>query len=347
MFGEAGDRACELIHTGVFAAAVARMNAVICRLSRSLAMNIQHHLLRTFIAVAAARTVTRAAAVLHLTQPAVSGHLRVLEDELQLKLFERGTSGMRLTRAGELLLPHAQGVIAATDQFKLLSSQLLDRRVEKVRLGTILDPEFLRVGALLASVVEKYPLLDVELQHGITMQWVDKLLKGELDAGFGLGAIDDARIECRWLTEVDHVVVYPAAWASRLKKISWAELARMPWIHPPEHSPQRRLLIGIFERYRLTPTQSVQADQESTMSSLVAAGVGLSIMREDLARAAQQRGQVRIWPPGRASTPLHFIYAATRSDDPVVVSIRDAALAMWDPLRASPIAPKKKINKNN
>lgn len=313
---------------------------------RLFAMNIQHHLLRTFIAVAAARTVTKAAAMLHLTQPAVSGHLRVLEDELQLKLFERGAAGMRLTRAGELLLPHAQSVLAAADQFKLLSTQLLNRRAEKVRLGTILDPEFLRVGALLASVVEKHPLLDVELQHGITMQWVEQLLKGELDAGFGLGAIDDARIECRWLTEVNHVVVYPAGWAARLKKIDWPELARMPWIHPPEHSPQRRLLVGIFERYRLTPTQSVQADQESTMSSLVAAGVGLSIMREDLARAAQQRGQVKIWSPGRASTPLHFIYAASRSDDPIVVSIRDAALAIWDPLREARSAPKKKINKN-
>jgi len=309
-------------------------------------MNIQHHLLRTFIAVAAARTVTRAAELLHLTQPAVSGHLRVLEDELQLKLFERGAAGMRLTRAGELLLPHAQSVTAAVDQFKLLSSQLLDRKAAKVRVGTILDPEFLRVGPLLAAVVEKHPMLDVELQHGITTLAVQKLLAGELDAGFGLGPIDDARIECRWLTEVHHVVVYPAGWNARLKKIEWAELARMPWIYPPEHSPQRRLLTGIFERYRLTPTQSVQADQESTMATLVASGVGLSIMREDLARAAQQKGQVGIWQPGRATTPLQFIYAASRSDDPVVVSIRDAALALWDPLRDAQKRRKNKTNKN-
>lgn len=296
--------------------------------------------------MAAARTVTKAAAMLHLTQPAVSGHLRVLEDELQLRLFERGAAGMRLTRAGELLLPHAQSVIAAVDQFKLLSSQLLERRTAKVRLGTILDPEFLRVGPLLAAVVEKHPLLDVELQHGITTVAVHKLIAGELDAGFGLGPIDDARIECRWLAEVEHVVVYPAGWAARLKKIGWAELARMPWIYPPEHSPQRRLLVGIFERYRLTPTQSVQADQESTIATLVAAGVGLSIMREDLARAAQQRRQAGVWLPGRASTPLQFIHAASRSDDPVVVSIRDATLSLWDPLRHAQQKRKNKINKN-
>lgn len=341
-----GDRTYIPVHAGYFPADVARMNAVIREPYRAPAINIQHHLLRTFIAVAAARTVTKAAAVLHLTQPAVSGHLRVLEDELQLKLFERGTAGMRLTRAGELLLPHAQSVTAAVDQFKLLSSQLLNRKVARARLGTILDPEFLRVGALLAAVVEKHPLLDVELQHGITTVTVDKLLKGELDAGFGLGQIEDARIECRWLTDVNHVVVYPSNWAARLKKIDWPALARMPWIYPPEHSPQRRLLVGIFERYRLTPLQSVQADQESTMSSLVAAGVGLSIMREDLARVAQQRGQVRIWSPGHASAPLYFIHSASRSDDPVVVSIREAALALWDPLRSALKKRKNNINKN-
>jgi len=305
-------------------------------------MNIQHHLLRTFIAVAAARAVTKAASMLHLTQPAVSGHLRVLEDELQLKLFERGSSGMRLTRAGELLLPHAQSVIAALDQFKLLSSQLLDRKVTKVRLGTILDPELLRVGPLLAAVVEKHPLLDIELQHGITTVMLGKLINGELDAAFGLGAIEDARVESRWLTEVNHVVVYPSGWAGRLKRIEWAELARMPWIYPPENSPQRRLLLSIFDRYRLIPTQSVQADQESTISSLVTAGVGLSIMREDLARIARQRRQVGIWSPGHATTPLQFIYAASRSGDPVVVSIRDAVVALWDPLRD---ARRKRIKK--
>ena len=189
-------------------------------------------------------------------------------------------------------------------------------------------------------------MLDIELQHGITTLAVQKLVAGELDAGFGLGPIDDARIESRWLTEVHHVVVYPAGWRARLKKIEWAALSRMPWIYPPEQSPQRRLLVGIFERYRLTPTQSVQADQESTISTLVAAGVGLSIMREDLARAAQHRGLVGIWSPGRATTPLQFIYAASRSADPVVVSIRDAALSLWDPLRGAQKKRTREMNKN-
>lgn len=305
-------------------------------------MNIQHHLLRTFIAVAASRTVTKAATILHLTQPAVSGHLRVLEEELQLKLFERAPSGMRLTRAGELLLPHAQNVIGAVDQLKLVSSQLLNKKMEKVRLGTILDPDFLRIGGLLGTILQKYPLLDIELQHSITTSIVEKLLKSELDAGFGLGKIDDPQIESRWLTDVSHIVVFPPKWEQRIKKAKWADLAQLPWIYPPKFSPQRHLLLEIFERYRLTPTQSVQADQESTISTLVSSGVGLSVMREDLARASQKKGHLRTWPPGRATTPLSFIYAAARSDDPIVVSMRDSAIALWNPLHSANIGNSRK-----
>jgi DNA-binding transcriptional LysR family regulator len=292
-------------------------------------MNLELHLLRAFVTVADTRHVTKAAAALHLTQPAVSGHVKALEARLQLKLFERTPSGMRLTRAGESLLPHARAVLAAEDHFKISSKRLLSRKAVAARLGTILDPEFLRIGKLLAAILEKHPWIEIELQHGITTWATDKLLKGELDAAFGLGAIEDPRIASHWLSDVKHVVVYPSAWKRRLHKAQWEDLARLPWIYPPKLSPQRRLLVEVFARHGLTPAQVVEADQESTMRSLVAAGLGLSMMREDLARAAQAAGKLAMWPPGRTATTLSFLHAAERGDDPVVATMRDTALAAW------------------
>ena len=130
--------------------------------------------------------IGRAADALRLTQPAVSGHVKALEARLQLKLFERTPSGIRLTRAGESLLPHARAVLAAEDHFKISSKRLLSRKAVAARLGTILDPEFLRIGKLLAAILEKHPWIEIELQHGITTWATDKLLKGELDAAKAL-----------------------------------------------------------------------------------------------------------------------------------------------------------------
>src|SRR5689334_20479131 len=72
-------------------------------------MELRH--LRYFLAVAEANHFTRAAAMLHVTQPTLSHQIRQLEGQLNLQLFDRIGRRVRLTSAGELLLPHARRVV--------------------------------------------------------------------------------------------------------------------------------------------------------------------------------------------------------------------------------------------
>ena len=109
------------------------------------------HQLRTFVAVAAAGHVTRAAEKLHLSQPTVSGHIKALEEELGVVLFDRIASGVTLTRSGRLLLEDAEKVIAASqhlrDHARALSGSLDARlglgdsrgRDQLLGLGDLLD----------------------------------------------------------------------------------------------------------------------------------------------------------------------------------------------------------------
>jgi len=68
------------------------------------------YLLRTFVTVAEQGHLTKAATLLHVTQPAVSGQVKALEESVGLKLFERSPTGVRLTKAGEALLPKAKAI---------------------------------------------------------------------------------------------------------------------------------------------------------------------------------------------------------------------------------------------
>lgn len=74
--------------------------------------------LRAFVAVAELGSVTAAAAALHLTQPPVSRQLASLEDELRCPLFVRASRGMRLTDAGQALLPQVQAILAGVDALR-------------------------------------------------------------------------------------------------------------------------------------------------------------------------------------------------------------------------------------
>src|SRR6266850_927765 len=140
--------------------------------------------LRAFVLAAHEGSVSRAAEKLHLSQPAVSLQLKQLAGITGLELFSRTSTGLLLTRDGAALLPHAERALQAQADF-LLAAQ---RMKGTLRVGTILDPEFTRLGAFLRELVALAPELRPELHQGMSGQVMDALLKGDLDVGYTIGA---------------------------------------------------------------------------------------------------------------------------------------------------------------
>ena len=85
----------------------------------------------------------------------------------------------------------------------------------------------------------------------------------------------------------------------------------------------------MFEAQGLHPSQVVQADHERSMRSLVAAGVGLCLLREELAREAEALGEIVIWPGHVARTTLWLIHQPARADDPLIAAVLSAARMVW------------------
>ena len=109
--------------------------------------------LRAFVTVAREGNLTRAAERLFVTQPALSLQLKKLHESIGVMLFERRPRGMRLTEAGQKLLPAAERALTAAAEFRAAATRLKGSVTGRLRLGTIVDPEFLRMGPFLTSLI--------------------------------------------------------------------------------------------------------------------------------------------------------------------------------------------------
>jgi len=286
--------------------------------------------LRSFVAVAEAGHLTRAAEKLHISQPAVSAQIKALEDELDLVLFERTSSGMVLTSAGERLLTDAERVLSAAQALRNVAKALKGEVTGKVRVGTTSDPGFIRVGEFLNATIARHPLLQVELHQEVTGAAFAQVREGALDASFYYGEIDHPGVAALRLRASTYRVAAPAAWKRRVVDADWAEIATQPWIITPSISTHHKLVRALFDKHGIEPTRVVEADQESVIANLVMSGVGLSLIREDLALEKETAGQICLWRDVRLETTLWFIYPLARKNDPAIHALLDVLRDIWD-----------------
>ena len=244
-------------------------------------------------------------------------------------MFERSATGVKLTRAGQALLPKAKAILAVAGDFRNLANDLQGQLTGKARVGTILDPSFIRLGQFMSSVIDLYPWLDVQLQHGISTWALENVSTANLDAAFCMGHVTLPPLEAVHLTEMAYRVVAPPAWKERIERADWADIAALPWIRAPHMSPHLQMVGEMFARYKLEPFKVVEADQEQTIRTLITAGVGLGLMREDLAFAAQSAGEVCVWRRARPTTGLSFIYLRERAGDPVIAAMENVVRKIW------------------
>lgn len=293
--------------------------------------------LRSFAAVAEAGHLTRAAERLHISQPALSAQIKALEDELGVALFERTSSGMILTAGGQRLLGEAEKVLAAAQGLRNEARALKGEVAGKAAVGTVLEPGLSRVGELLSVMVERYPLLQLELHHEISGAALEKVRSGELDASFFYGDLAHPSVAGVALRPLVYRVAAPAAWRERIAGAGWPDIAALPWVLTPPISSHHRLAAALFRKHGVEPTKVVEADQEPVISSLVASGVGLSLMREDVALERAAAGEICLWDQGRGTTTLWFIHLQERAEDPVIRALLDGLRDTWKPEEA-PVA---------
>jgi DNA-binding transcriptional LysR family regulator len=321
--------------------------------------------LKAFVAVAREGTVSQAAHTLHLTQPAVSLQLKALQERLRLQLFARSGRGLVLSRDGAALLPQAEKVLQALQDFGRSAQSLQSSLRGKLRIGTILDPEFIRLGAFLKTLVEDAPQIETELSQHMSGDVLAKVQQGSLDVGFYLARREEMaalrepkqehseasvnpyfyegnmalagikasqfaiHLVVTELVQFDYRVLAPAGWGPQVLGKDWRALSALPWIITPPASAHHRLLQSVMQPLGVQPKRAALVDQEASMLDLVRSGVGLSLARDTIAlREAQSRGLV---VADRVQLPccLCFLHAASGGEITVIAAARRALTKVW------------------
>lgn len=290
--------------------------------------------LRAFVAVAREGNLTRAAEHLHVTQPAVSLQIKALQQALNVQLFTRVASGMTLTDNGAKLLPLAERTISSLAEFRQAAAALhlaaADNLTGTLSIGTILDPEFIRLGGFLKRLVETYPQLSTDLRHGMSGNVLHQVKSGELDVGYYLGTPPGRLFHSLSLTSFTYQVVAPRGWKNRVAGKDWPALARLPWIWSPPESIHNRLLSKTFSQWKVNPQKVAMVDQEPSMLDLVKSGVGLSLVRESIAlKEAHAHGLV-IADAVTLSTDLSFIALSRRKNEAAIIAVFNLLQDVWN-----------------
>lgn len=177
-------------------------------------------------------------------------------------------------------------------------------------------------------------MVTVDLRARPSSGAYEGLKTGELDIALLLGRPVEADFAAYELPPIAFRIGGPAAWKDRIENADWAGLAALPWITPTELSMAYTVILkALFADRGLALNSVASFDNAILGRTMLEAGVGLGLVREDHALEAERRGAMALSPLARPVYPSHVAHLASRRDDPLIHAFVEAAAAVWPDLR--------------
>ncbi len=242
----------------------------------AMALNVTH--LRTLAEIARHRSFSRAAEALHLSQPAVSHHVRLLEDDLGAPLLERVGKRAFPTPAGEIVLAHGARALAELDAARTAIEGLHGRVGGRVRLGTGATASIYMLPPILRRLQRRYPAIDVVVVTGNSTDIATAVVENRLDVGIVTLPVTPRELTVRPFRRDRLVGIAPAGapWSGRAVLTPRA-LARERLIVYERGGTIRRVVEEWFRRAGTAPRIAMELGNAEAIKRLVAAGLGLAV----------------------------------------------------------------------
>lgn len=248
------------------------------------------HRLELFLAVLDAGGVARAAAARHISQPAVSEHLRGLEAHFGVALLERHGRGVRPTAAARLLEPYARQALGLLQSAERAAADLRGLGAGALTLGASTTPGTYLLPAALGRFHAAYPAVALSLRIGDTREIERWVAAGEVELGvIGEAPLLAGLVAEPWVQDELVVIVSRRHPLARRRSVAAAALAAEPYIAREEGSSTR----GVAERYLaergLVLMPAMELGSTEAIREAVAAGLGVAVVSRHAVRARDPR----------------------------------------------------------
>lgn len=250
--------------------------------------------LKIFKTIVEVGSFTRAGARLNLSQPAISQHIRALEEHLGVPVLLRVGKRARPTPAGEVLLHCAEQVLDKIEDAERLVAEQGTGGGGLVRIGGGDAACHHLLPSVLKEFVAQFPRVNLQLASGPTSTTLARVLAGELDVGLVTLPVETDRIRVTEIGRDELVAVTPPdhAWAER-RRVQASDFAGESLILHERESRMTELLLQFLLEEGVFPRVTIEVDHVAVVKELVRHGLGIAVLPAWSVRSEVECGELR------------------------------------------------------
>ncbi|HKQ87747.1 MAG TPA: LysR family transcriptional regulator [Candidatus Acidoferrales bacterium] len=236
------------------------------------------HQVQTFLAVLNYGSFHRAAEALRVSQPAVSGRIRALEDSLGVKLFNRGIGAPMLSEAGQAFRPQAEELLRVAAQARQAVHELQPSSGGALRVAAALSICTYFLPEVMQSYREAHPNVMVNLRSGNSQKVLGMVLEGETDIGL-VRSVNHQEIETQMLRDDPLILVgHPAHPNCRKRQAKLEEVRAWPLIFYDRGSSDWTFSQGLFRREGWLPNTVLEVETIESAKKMVERKLGFAFL---------------------------------------------------------------------
>jgi DNA-binding transcriptional LysR family regulator len=266
--------------------------------------------LRVFHAAASLSSFTRAAEVMHLTQPGISKHVRQLEDYYGTRLFERRGKKMFLTEAGKTLFEATQEILACVEK---AGDRIIDS--ERSARGTLALGASFSVGlyilpSLLAAFRKQHPAITTTLDILLEKVIEARVLDYTFDIGLVGHEVENAKLAATEFFSDELVAIVPArhTWAARKRRVRLEEFLSESFITTTAGSGTKSVIEDRLRQHGVILTRVLDFGNTEGVKKAVEAGLGVSILSKSVVHGDLSSGRIRMLPLAGTKMTRKFFF---------------------------------------
>jgi LysR family transcriptional regulator, transcription activator of glutamate synthase operon len=234
--------------------------------------------LRSLLLLADLGSIVKTADERNLTSPAIHKHLKALEDELGVRLYERAGRNLRLTQAAILLLPHIRKILLEYDAALQSLEELkgIQRGVVRVGAGPTFSSYLLP--NLLQQYQGKYPSVEIFVETGHTPQLLDDLSKGAIDLAFIVSSELSEKADFEEKLSWDFEFVLVGSPGQLPRRCALAAARELPFVLYRKGSVMENLIDHYFAGHQFHPRVTMRLDNAEAIKAMIKSKLGVSML---------------------------------------------------------------------